>query len=283
LVAINTSSNTVVILLGQGDGTFSALANSPAAGTSPTALAIGDFNGDGIADMAVANGNNGNTVTVLLGVGDGTFSTVSATPTVGTGAFGIVTADFNGDGKVDLAVTAQSSGTLTILLGNGDGTFTEAASPAGNKFCNYITSADLNGDGTPDLVVTCNGWNITQILLGNGDGTFTAAPAFPLPSGVQPFTIVTADFNEDGIADLAIVSGYPNGRLFVFQGNGDGTFTLYPSIIQPGYAPSLLVTADFDGDGRPDLLVPSVRLEPRNIHGYSYGSVRSSDGYGVLL
>src|SRR5438132_1390182 len=110
----------VSVLLGNGDGTFTPVSSSPATGHCPCSMAIGDRNGDGKLDLAVANFDV-NTVTILLGSGDGTFAPASSPPA--TAGPALVVGDFNGDGKLDLAVTNRGNGTLTILLGNGDGTF----------------------------------------------------------------------------------------------------------------------------------------------------------------
>src|SRR5262249_54611808 len=123
-------SNTIAILLGRGDGTFDPAADY-STGANPFAIVIGDFDGDGILDLAVANRNDGaqGTVSVLLGNGDRTFQPAANFPVVAPRA--IVAGDFNGDGQLDLAIAnfnGLSSNTVSILLGNGDGTFRHAAS-----------------------------------------------------------------------------------------------------------------------------------------------------------
>ena len=156
------------ILLGNGDGTFRAAA-SLATGSDPMSIAVGDFNGDGIPDLATANAQ-ANTVTVLLGNGDGTFTPTATSP--GTGDFpqSIAVGDFNGDGIPDLAVASWSN-TVTVLLGNGDGTFTPTAvSPATGSYPWSVAVGDFNGDGIPDLAVTDQYSSTVTVLLGNGDG-----------------------------------------------------------------------------------------------------------------
>ncbi len=220
--------STVTVLLGHGDGTFTATAVSPAVGIDPTYIAVGDFNGDGKADLVVSNSGvevagvwpNG-TVTVLLGNGDGTF-TPAASPTTGKQAQSIAVGDFNGDGKLDMAIVNGQSDTLTILLGNGDGTFTAAASPAAGNGPYGIATGDFNGDGKLDLATPDFGSNSVTVLLGNGDGTFTAAPS--PATGTQPNRVVIADFNGDGKADMAVTNGGSN-TVTILLGNGDGTFT----------------------------------------------------------
>ncbi len=119
---------------------------------------MADFNGDGIADIAATSSNN--TVTILLGNGDGTFTQVASSPATGVGPTDIVAGDFNGDGKMDLAVSSfglpvngiYPPGVVTVLLGNGDGTFTAAPnSPTtGSQAQSLFVAGDFNGDGISD-------------------------------------------------------------------------------------------------------------------------------------
>ena len=155
LVATSGYDNTVIVLLGHGDGTFSPAGGSPiTVGNFPEAVKIGDFNADGLQDLAVANAKD-NTISILLGNGDGTFTPASGSPiTVGAFPFFVAVADFDRNGTADIAVSNDSDNTVSILLGNGDGTFTEAnGSPIPNFKYNPgpIIPADFNGDGKIDL------------------------------------------------------------------------------------------------------------------------------------
>src|SRR2546426_869438 len=138
----------------------------------PTFVAAGDFNGDRVQDLAVANFDS-NTISVLLGNGDGTFR---ATPADGGGgnAFTVGGGDFNGDGMPDLAVANFDSNNVSVLLGNGDGTFKAPLAFAVGANPPSVAAGDFNGDGKLDLVVANNGSNTVSVLLGNGDGTFGA-------------------------------------------------------------------------------------------------------------
>jgi hypothetical protein len=256
---------TVAVFLGNGDGTFR---------TGPTiqpsdmwiypSMISGDFNGDGKPDLAILSydGSTTSYLTILLNNGDGSFSakpTVVAYQQGSTGGDVILgtmaTADFNGDGKLDLAVVGDyvSSGGVTILLGNGDGTFA-AAGPNLDPTADFalIATGDFNGDGITDFV-TPNYFEFggsPTIFLGKGDGTFTFKKAsFTLD--YFPTSVVVGDFNGDGVLDLAFSD--LNG-VEIALGNGDGTFNETPA--SPIAVPSELYSlqaGDFNHDGKPDL------------------------------
>jgi hypothetical protein len=269
----NSSDNTVSILLGLGDATFAEPSDAdgnpvrPAVGTGPVALAAGDFNGDGVPDLAVVDSGTNDSqvgdqgqgdVAILLGNGDGTFQpALSLGPLAGPDA--IVAGDFNRDGIPDLAVTSAGDSTLTVFLGRGDGTFAPQPSLPTGATPTGVAAADFNGDGIPDLAVTNRDDNTVSIFLGAGDGTFTPAGTFAV--GQTPSALVAGDFNGDGRPDLAVAdadldlnTGNPTfrGDVSVLAGNGDGTFqdaVSYPV----GYAPLGIVAGDFNGDGHLDL------------------------------
>jgi hypothetical protein len=237
--------------------TFSNASGSPiAAGAYPVSIAVGDFNGDGKLDLAVAN-QAGKNLTILLGNGDGTFTPAASSPSTGDGPFSIAVGDFNGDGKLDLAVANLSDNTVTILLGNGDGTFTPAAaSPSTGTAPMAVAVGDFNGDGKLDLAVANSGSNNVTILLGNGDGTFTPAAASP-GTGNGPSGLAVGDFNGDGKLDLAVTNQNSN-NVTILLGNGDGTFTPAASSPSTGYGPLSIAVGDFNGDGKLDLAVANV-------------------------
>ena len=234
------------VLLGNGDGSFQSPAFYPqnVPGQTP-AIVIADFNNDHKPDFVVTAGDQ---VAVSLGKGDGTFGSPAY---FFAGGNSIVSADFNGDGKLDLAV---GGGALAILFGNGDGTFQPAVFPFTTPF-STVFAADLNGDGKTDLV---NG-EPAQVYLGNGDGTFQT----PIPIGQTfPPAVVSllADINGDGKLDAV------GGRIFsaqgedrgMFLGNGDGTFGPYillPYVFAVDNATNFVQAADMNGDGKQDLIV----------------------------
>ena len=211
------------------------------AGAGPSTVAVGDLNGDGEPDMVVSDGQS-NTISVLLGNGDGTFQAPrqfaigaykSPNPVEannGVPNFGrkVVIADFNRDGIPDVAVTNYDSGDVSVLLGRGDGTFDPQLRSNATTAPANLAVGDFNGDGIPDLAaIDSHGSGITTvaILLGRGDGTFLPEQTFHAFTGdAYPGSNLTvADLNHDGKDDL-IVSGANDSTVSVFLSNGDGTF-----------------------------------------------------------
>lgn len=259
---IGEASNAITVRLGNGDGTFQPEIQYPACGTSPI---VADFNGDGKLDIAV---HCPNFVSVYLGNGDGTFQAPIDSPlTRALSGFQIAAADLNGDGKLDLVIGYQDPNTssVSVLLGNGDGTFqAQVDYPAGFE-PGAIAIADLNRDGKLDIVTANFGQfsgNTVSVLLGNGDGTFQPPVQYPTSQG--PLSVIAADFNGDGILDLAVDSscgsgsrcGYP-GEISILLGNGDGTFQ--PHVDYPADAFPYTVTAgDLTANGVLDLAVTDL-------------------------
>ncbi len=287
LAVANMNDGTVTILLGNGDGTFT-VKSTPSAGSGANWIAVGDFNEDGKLDLAVANsGSSGSGgVTILLGNGDGTFTT-GASLTTGNGPFAIVTADFNKDGHLDLAVSNMNSDTVTVLLGNGTGAFSFGSTPAVGAMPQVLVVGDFNEDGKLDLAVSNESDNTVSILLGNGNGTFqTQSVISSGGSSGFPIGLIAADFNGDGHLDLAAVNASDVGILL---GSGTGTFTLHSD---PSTGSGDLisgVTGDYNGDGKLDIVVSDQAagqafLLPGNGDG-TFGSAvtftTASGAYGV--
>lgn len=255
-------------LLGDGHGNFTAATTLDLGTMHMSVLEVADFNGDGIPDLLVGDGDpqaDTQTVTILLSTGTGTFTAAGSTPT--GGQFGSVAiADFNGDGIPDVAVANTTANLITILLGKGDGTLAASSAAPSSTNSTTIATGDFNGDGIPDLVgirINSNSSSAT-ILLGNGDGTFT--PKSPGPAtGDLPTSIAVGDFNGDGKADLAFPNAlnelppYGPSTVTILLGNGDGTFKpAAASSIALNTEPSLALVGDFNGDGKADLAISGL-------------------------
>jgi uncharacterized repeat protein (TIGR01451 family) len=242
LVLLGSSANVAAI-------DFAAAQSYPV-GTSPTAIAVGDFNGDGKMDIAVANTGSSD-VSILLGNGDGTFQP-AVNFSAGNSPKAISVGDFNGDGKLDLAVFQPGAtgiaGSVSILLGNGDGTFQAPKTLALSASASFMVVADFNLDKNADLAVGDS--TSLSTYIGNGDGTFQAAKEAVSPS--KCIGLITADFNGDGKPDLAAVTG---SAIEILLGKGDGTFAQGSSLTTLSGVVLPVVAGDINHDGKVDLVV----------------------------
>jgi uncharacterized protein (TIGR03437 family) len=258
-IVVTADSGSLTVLLGNGDGTFHSGSTITAGLSNPGSAVAQDFNGDGKLDLATANENG--TVSVLLGKGDGTFGAPRNFP-AGADCVYLAAGDFNKDGKLDLAVTNLDGGLISVLMGHGDGTFGAPAQynsgygPTGLILTDFNHDGNLDivvGSGTPDIIAPDFGSGDVAVLLGNGDGTFQSAPLYPTGSGTH--SIAAGDLNGDGKPDLVAANQYAS-TLSILLNAGSGTFqpasayTLTSS--SGGVAPSSVVLADFNGDGKLD-------------------------------
>ena len=258
LAVTNLGSNTVSIFLGRGDGTFASATNITV-GMGPSGIAAADFNGDGKLDLAVADsgtalgqnkGPNANTLAILLGDGKGgvmskTFIPVEKTPQQ------VLVQDLNNDKKLDVLVSTFVKGDISELQGNGDGTFQSARIFHAGARADAMRVADFNADGKDDLLVTNGSLSTVSILFGDGTGKFT--PAISAPSGRTVSALATGDFNHDGRTDY-ITANFDSNTVSVVLGKGNGKFLdLVPAQPIGTDFPNQTITADFNGDGLPDL------------------------------
>ncbi|MGH9813006.1 MAG: FG-GAP repeat domain-containing protein [Candidatus Acidiferrales bacterium] len=251
-----------------------------AVGAAPGSLEVADLNRDGKPDLIVANEESGD-VTILLATGKGGFKRAQGPPfAAGNFPNDIAVADFNGDGKLDLAFANHEALYLTILLGDGKGDFKPAPGsplPAEMKpHVHGVAAADFNGDGAPDLVT--ESWEIDQIAVfwGDGRGRFDPSPMW-LRVGRHPYQrLRSADVNGDGKADI-LTTNLRGDNLTVLLGNGKGEFQPAPASPFPcGIAPFFVGVGDLNGDAKPDLAVV-------NAPSISVGASSGSDGMTVLI
>lgn len=302
LAVANFDSNNVSILLGDGAGAFSAAAGSPVAvGSSPSAIAVGDFDRDGKLDLFVANSGSDN-VTIRFGNGAGGFSGGFGEVSVGSNSSptGLALGDFNGDGILDMAVALFSGDAVRIFLG-GVGTLQDTGPVAVGGAPDSVAVGDFNNDGKPDLAVTNSVSRTVSILFGQGNGSFAPPINYLVESGPGangPYGIVVADFNGDGKPDLALANLGSNTTALLLNGRGttvdfdddnksdiaiyrDGNWLIRRSTnsvvtqVPLGTASDTPVPGDYDGDGIEDVAVYTAATGQWRIN-------RSSGGQTVV-
>jgi len=268
---------SIGVLLGKGDGTFQRVVIYDGGGSGTGSFALGDVNGDGLVDVVTSVTCNTmqfcetGEVGTLLGNGDGTFQAAVISNSGGLEGGLIAIGDVNGDGKLDVIVSADFCNcnvySAGLMLGNGDGTFQPATViyTANGFGVSWLALADVNGDGKLDLISVNNCYNNNcsnfdvSVLLGNGDGTFQTAVSYS--NGVSQSLSVqsaVADANGDGKLDLILANfGNSNGvsTASVLLGNGDGTFQAAVAYSPTGTDPISVAVGDVNNDSKPDLIV----------------------------
>jgi plastocyanin len=263
---------SVAILLGNGDGTFGAASTLPV-GMHPQAVIAADFNGDGNADLAVTVAPNVTPLTanvkVLRGNGSGGFAGPLSLSTNAPNPTSMAAFDFNQDNKLDLAVVNTSSGpggnSISIFLNNstpGAISFGSASNFSAGQTPHGITAGmfnDSQGTPTPGIAVPGFGGNTVGVFLADSVGNFTPASGSPFTVGStaapSPFAIVSADFNGDGLLDLA-VSNIGENTVTALMNDGAGSFTsLTTTPSEALSSPRAIAVGDFNDDGEPDLVL----------------------------
>jgi hypothetical protein len=258
LAVTSVGDDNVAILLGNGRGGFTEANSSPIkVGDAPESVAVGDFNLDGIPDLATANSGSDN-VTILRGNGSGGFTQFAGSPIrVEDRPESVAVGDFNLDSRPDLAVANGGDDNVTLLLGNGLGGFTQSTgSPiAVEDDPKFVVVGDFNLDSRSDLAVANYGGDNVTILLGDGFGNFTQPPGSPVVVGNDPESMAVGDFNSDNLPDLAIGNDQSN-NVTILLGNGSGGF-MQPtgSPVRVGKSPESVTVGDFNLDCKPDLAV----------------------------
>lgn len=270
VVTINSAQYSLSLFTGNGDGTFNAPVNFPnTSGFDSPSVVAADLNNDGLLDLAILHTTNcytgpcvaAQTISVMLGAGGGTFRPTLELPG-GKNMHYMTGGDFNRDGVRDLAIGSENT-ELYILLGVGDGTFLNL--PVMDLIpgdmvgaCDDIDVADFNRDAIQDLIVAVGNGNGNIVLLGNGDGTFRRTFQITERAVDAPHRLAVADYNADGLLDVARAMGYGTmGLMEIANGNGDGTFQPPVRFLVPTAVTSegaiFITSSDFNGDGKPDI------------------------------
>ncbi|TMQ06211.1 MAG: tandem-95 repeat protein, partial [Deltaproteobacteria bacterium] len=241
LLVVNTSFQSVSVLLGAGNGTFGAPLNTGTA-QSPRRPALGDFDGDGRLDVAVPSAT-GNVVSILSNTGSGRFGRSDVA--VGTAPSAVVVGDFNGDGKKDMAVAFTGEADVKLLIGHGDSTFSAAAVFPVVAAGQAIAAGDFDGDGKLDVAVTNTSTATVSLLRGTGTGSFAAATTVAV--GSQPAALAAVDLDGDTRTDL-VVGG--SSDITVLHNSGTA---FVASSFGVGAPVSWVCVADLDRDGHLDV------------------------------
>jgi hypothetical protein len=222
-VELGPGCDCIAVFLGNGDGTFQSVVNTPILDAIPSELAVGDFDHDGVLDVAVTEVfGSTDQVSIWLGNGQGSFHEGNSYA-LGSSPQSVAAADFNHDGNVDLAVGVFEGGVVSVLLGNGDGTF-QIPMDYPVPFPGQVLASDLNRDRKLDLAVACGLTPLSGacVLLGNGDGTFQPAVLYPVAPVGGPMAL--GDFNGDHLVDI-LAGDFAKGYLVTLLNTGVVSFS----------------------------------------------------------
>jgi len=286
----NIEDSSLTILLNNGNRKFTQAESSPFfAGHFPNDINITDINKDGNLDIALAN-HERKFFTVLLGNGKGQFSSAPNSPfavQVKPHTHGVITADFNSDGKLDIATDSWAVDSIVILNGDGKGNFINPVYYATGKHpYQRLRTADFNKDSNADIVTTNLDDNTVTVLLGDGKGNFRKRF---FDAGIVPFGVAIGDLNADGNLDLAIInsptiSGGKSGRdgLTILLGDGKGNFAkLKGSPFETGLGPTRVAIGDLNNDGFNDIAVSNFKSNFISIYYMNKNGVQSSSQFPI--
>ncbi|CAM4908130.1 unnamed protein product [Rotaria socialis] len=287
IVTVNWKYNSISVLMGQNNGIFSIpKMYSTGLGSYPMVAAIGDINNDNRSDIIIAN-SGVDSIGILFGYDYATFESYQNCSDNNTlRPEGIITADFNNDGYLDIAVTLFQSNSISILLGYGNGSFElmKTISTGLNSQPYTLTAYDFNKDGSLDIAVVNSGTQEILILRGYGNGTFLNATRYPTENVSSLTSIISADINNDNHVDM-IVSNYYMDSIDILFGRGNFTFDSIAtySIGSPA-APQSVAVADFDNDSQLDIVVANHGANTVTVFlGYVKGNFTSQISYSTVI
>ena len=253
------TATPVGILLGNGDGSFASALTFSHSGYTPTGLAVADFNGDTVPDIAVSNYSSNN-VGVLIGVGDGTFWNTLAPASGGSHPQAVAAGDFNGDGRQDLAVVNYDTFTHTVgvLLGNGNGTFAGSVTyDTGGTSPLALTTGDFDDNGLDDIAVANYYDGTVGVLMSSGGGTFAGVTTFA-SGGAGPRAVAAGDIDGDAVDDVVVGNfGGTSDTVGVMLSDGAGSFAPVATFATGGAALNNggVALGDLNSDGTMDIAV----------------------------
>ena len=276
IAVVNCNVDSVGIFLGYGNGSFAKqMTYSTGYGTRPSWVAFGDFNNDRYLDMASTDSSD-NTISILLGYGNGSFATAKAYYTgIGSTPIYLTIDDFNNDRKLDIAVINYGTNEIVLLFGFGDGTFLlgSAFSTGIGSRPNTLAVGDFNKDGRLDIAVAYYGWDNVGVFLGSHSEPFSGVWGTFIGKGARPYSVAIGDFDHDGSADIA-VANYGTDNIGVLLGKGDGNLNdMITYSTGVGSAPYFVAIGDFNNDNHSDIVVSNSETDDIAIFlGYGNGT-----------
>ena len=307
LIVANAGSDhaddgTITVLLGDGRGAFHPAPGSPfPAGHLPNDIAVADMNNDGNPDLVIAN-HQSPYLRVFLGDGRGSFRLAPGSP-VDVHSYphphAVVAADFNSDGKPDVATDSWGHDQIELILSDGTGRLITPGAffPTGRRPYERLRTADFNHDGHPDIVTTNLDDNTVSILLGDGKGGFHNAPGSPFHAGAKPWQVAIDDLNGDGTPDLIVIpyqrdiASPAENTVTILSGDGRGAFHPAPRSPLPlgdCRGPNGVAAGDLRGNGRHAIAVAcaeskTLKLYERGPDGrFTTSSIPISGGWGSV-